>query len=320
MVKVAVAGGSGQVAREVIDALVAAGKHEITVLSRSKASPDGTVAPGVGWRVVDYSDTGALVSALRGTHTLLSFVQLLSDPGCQSQKNLIDACIAAGVKRFAPSEYGYGSVGSVNLPFWKGKEVVREYLKEVNEKEKVLEYTLFMPGLFLDYLATPYQTAKHIAPLDLIFDYQNCRQFMVEGHEDAIMTLTTAADTAAIVARAVDYGGEWPVNGGIRGNRVTFSQIVKLGEKVRGRPFTIDKVKLEDLQAGVLKTPWILARKHSVVSDEQAPEFSTAVPIGMMLTSVSGAWDVGDEFNRLFPDYQFTQMEPFLADVWEGKP
>lgn len=99
---------------------------------------------------------------------------------------------------------------------------------------KVLEYTLFMPGLFLDYLATPYQTAKHIAPLDLIFDYQNCRQFMVEGHEDAIMTLTTAADTAAIVARAVDYGGEWPVNGGIRGNRVTFSQIVKLGEKVRG--------------------------------------------------------------------------------------
>jgi hypothetical protein len=39
-------------------------------------------------------------------HTLLSFVQLLADPNNQSQKNLIDAAVAAGVKRFAPSEYG----------------------------------------------------------------------------------------------------------------------------------------------------------------------------------------------------------------------
>lgn len=62
--------------------------------------------PTVNWRVVNYNDQPGLVEALRGTHTLLSFLQLLSDPESKSQNNLIDAAIAAGVKRFAPSEYG----------------------------------------------------------------------------------------------------------------------------------------------------------------------------------------------------------------------
>ena len=56
---------------------------------------------------------------------------------------------------------------------------------------------------------------------------------VVDGH-DFIMTFTTAQDLAAVVAGAVDYDGEWPVIGGIRGNRVTVSQILKIGEKVRG--------------------------------------------------------------------------------------
>lgn len=64
------------------------------------------VLPGVHWRMVDYSDKADLVEALREIHTLLSFLQLLSDPESKSQKTLIDAAITAGVKRFAPSEYG----------------------------------------------------------------------------------------------------------------------------------------------------------------------------------------------------------------------
>jgi uncharacterized protein YbjT (DUF2867 family) len=64
------------------------------------------IAPEVKWQTVDYNDKGGLVEALKGVHTLLSFVQLLSDPDQKSQKSLIDAAISAGVKRFAPSEYG----------------------------------------------------------------------------------------------------------------------------------------------------------------------------------------------------------------------
>lgn len=58
---------------------------------------------------------------------------------------------------------------------------------------------------------------------------------VVDGH-DSIMALTMVQDLAVVVARAVDYEGEWPVIGGIRDNRVTASQILKIGEKVRGMP------------------------------------------------------------------------------------
>lgn len=68
-----------------------------------------------------------------------------------------------------------------------------------------------------------------------MFDFENRRAVVVDGH-DFFMTFTTAQDLAGIVAEAVDYDGEWPVVGGISGNRVTVSQILKVGERVRGMP------------------------------------------------------------------------------------
>jgi hypothetical protein len=100
---------------------------------------------------------------------------------------------------------------------------------------KVLEYTIFQPGMFLDYLAFPHQTSKYIEPLSTPFDYELCRAIAVASHEDAIMTLTSVADLAAIVTLAVGYEGAWPEVGGIRGNRVSFSEIIKLGERIRGK-------------------------------------------------------------------------------------
>jgi hypothetical protein len=55
---------------------------------------------------VNYDNKNELVEALQGVHTVLSFIQLMKDVNNQSQKNLIDAAIIAGVKRFAPSEWG----------------------------------------------------------------------------------------------------------------------------------------------------------------------------------------------------------------------
>ncbi|RYP31032.1 hypothetical protein DL767_005972 [Monosporascus sp. MG133] len=252
MVRVTVAGGTGQVSQEVIDALLASKKHHITILSRREAPTTTPPAPEIQWQIVDYNDKRCLTEALRGTHTLLSFVQILSDPDQTAQKNLIDAAIAAGVKR--------------------------------------------------------------------VFDFENRRAIVVDGHEDSIMTLTSVADVAAVVARAVDYEGRWPTTGGIRGNRVTFSQILEIGRRVRGWSFTVDKVKVEDLEAGNLKTSWGLEAVHRAVSEDQASALLKAVSIGVLLSSLKGAWDISDELNQLFPDYEFTRIEDFLAKTWEGKP
>ncbi|KAI1765052.1 NAD(P)-binding protein [Hypoxylon sp. FL1150] len=316
MVKIAIAGGSGQVSQEIIDALLVTKKHHVTILSR-KESPKTPIAPEIHWKAVDYDDEKSLAEALLGIHTLLSFVQVVSDPDQKSQKNLIKAAIAAGVKRFAPSEYG--SQGTVNMVWWRGKEKVREYLEEVNANEKVLEYTLFQPGLFLNYLAYPHKTAKHVEPLQSVFDFENNRAMVVEGHEEAIITLTAVSDIAAVVARAVEYEGTWPTTGGIRGSRATFSQILEVDQKVRGSPFTVDKVKIEDLEAGDLKTSWSLKAVHNSIFEGQASALLKEVPIGILLSSTKGAWDISDDFNQIFPDYKFTSIEDFLGKVWEGK-
>ena len=63
----------------------------------------GDSASGVTWRTVDYGDISQLAEALRGIHTVLSFMQVIET---KPQENLIDAAIAAGVKRFAPSQWG----------------------------------------------------------------------------------------------------------------------------------------------------------------------------------------------------------------------
>jgi hypothetical protein len=151
-----------------------------------------------------------------------------------------------------------------------------------------------------------------------MFDFQNRRAVVVDGH-DFIMTFTTAQDLAAVVASAVDYEGDWPVVGGIQGNRITVSQVLEIGERIRGRPFAIDTVKLEDLEAGELKTSWTLEARHASVAEDQAADMMKTVLIGILLSGVKGAWNVSDEFNQILPDYEFTKIEEFLAKVWEGK-
>jgi hypothetical protein len=57
---------------------------------------------------------------------------------------------------------------------------------------------------------------------------------VVEGGDESIITLTTVADFAQVVAKAVDYEGVWPVVGGMAGTRMMIGSLVALGEKVRG--------------------------------------------------------------------------------------
>jgi hypothetical protein len=71
--------------------------------------------------------------------------------------------------------------------------------------------------------------------MEIQFDFEHRRAIIVDGAEDA-MTFTTVQDLARVVAKAIEYEGEWPVVGGICGNTVSSAQVIALGEKVRGKP------------------------------------------------------------------------------------
>ncbi|KAF4984362.1 hypothetical protein FDECE_17111 [Fusarium decemcellulare] len=298
-----------------MDALVARDKHEILVLSRQIPS-DIEDRPGVTWEKADYNDKKSLKELLSGVEAVLSFVLAKHDSGNVAQKNLIDAAIEAGVKRFAPSEYV--SASFENLPFYQGKAEIRDYLQELNAGKKVLEYSLFQPGLFLNYLASPKQTAKHLTTFPFQIDFEHCRAIVVDG-DDPEVTLTTVQDLAGVIARAVEYEGEWPINGGISANQVRISNLLKLGQKIRGKPFVVEKVNAEDLENGDLKATWVPNFRHSSFSEEEAPAVSKMLTISFLLSFSKRQWVVSDDWNRLLPDYEFTKIENFLSSHWHAQ-
>lgn len=100
---------------------------------------------------------------------------------------------------------------------------------------QVLEYCLFQPGIFTNYLTFPYNSSKHVDLFEIPINFDQRRAIIVEGDEDHVITVTTAQDLAKVVALAVEYEGEWPLVGGIRGANITVSELIKLGEKIRGK-------------------------------------------------------------------------------------
>lgn len=103
----------------------------------------------------------------------------------------------------------------------------------------MLEYSLFQPGLFLNYFTHPFESAKHIHTFQTQVDFENRQAIVSENFENDRITLTTAQDLAAIVAKAIDYKDEWPVNGGVCGCDLTIAELVRLGEEIRGESISI---------------------------------------------------------------------------------
>ena len=90
--------------------------------------------------------------------------------------------------------------------------------------------------MFVNYFASPYLTSKHIHPFQNQFDFNNRRAIMLDGADDARISLITAQDFCAVIAKAVEYPGKWPVTGGIRGDELAVRQLIAVGEKIRTFP------------------------------------------------------------------------------------
>lgn len=312
MVKIAIA-GPGQLAREIIDGLLATGKHEIVILSRQDATPENAI-DGTTWVKVDYSDKQGLAQALQGVHTALSFL-VFGDTSIQ--ENLIDAAIEAGVKRFAPSEWAVSNVR--HLDWYAGKVQIREYLREKNKDKKVIEYSLFQPGWFLNYLGGNHQTSKHVKTANLLLTNHEQGHARFAGDLTSRVTYTAIQDIVNIVVKAIDYEGEWPEYGGINGNTLTLAEEIAIGEKLKGKPYTVELASVEDVKAGNLDDSWLPDAdwvNALPLPDDQKPGLARKLLSGVLLNLADGAAPVGDEWNRIFPDYKFTTVEEFLTGVY----
>jgi nucleoside-diphosphate-sugar epimerase len=87
----------------------------------------------------------------------------------------------------------------------------------------------------MDYLCHPYKTAKYITTTVVNVDFAKKHAIVVKGTLDDEITYTSVNDIANIVAKAIDFEGEWPVIGGISGDRISIRQLLKIGEELRGK-------------------------------------------------------------------------------------
>ncbi|KAF1829889.1 NAD(P)-binding protein [Decorospora gaudefroyi] len=321
MVKIAIAGGTGGVAQEIIDVLVATERHQILILTRREV-PTKTPETGIAWVKTTYSDVEKLVGILQDVEVVLSFISpyLDQEEATTVQKNLIDASIKAGVKRFAPSEWA--SAGLEHLSWYVYKGATRRYLEDINKEKPVLEYSLFQPGLFTNYLTRPYESAKHVKAIDIPFDFEKRRALLRDGGDDDCISFTTVQDLASVVARAIEFEGKWPVVGGMRGTTMSVGRMIDLGEEIRGGPFTVDKISTLGLENGTWTSSWLPKADHPSISvpPEQVERTSKIIVGGLLLAIREKAFETGGEWNALLPDYEFTNAEEFLKKAWMGKP
>ncbi|CAH0018928.1 unnamed protein product [Clonostachys rhizophaga] len=313
MVKVAIAGAAGELGREILDGIVERQKHEIIALVRR----DPSLLPplqGVTWTQTSYESESELVQLLKGVDTLLCVFAVHRDPGNATQKMLIDAAIKAGVRRYAPAEWATSMKLDAHLsltPWNAGKVEIRHYLQQLNKEKKV--------GILMDYLGHPHRISKYLTTMPMTVDIEKCRALVLSGSLTDKITFTAARDIGKVVARAIEYEGEWPLVGGVSGNQISFEDLIRVGERVRGTRFTIESLEQKDLEAGELKTDNFFRVPFPDIPEDQVESFSQLATISVMLGAKHGLWTVTDEWNEILPDHEFTQVEDFLREIWGSR-
>ncbi|GLA06490.1 hypothetical protein AnigIFM60653_007428 [Aspergillus niger] len=182
---VAIAGASGTLGPHVFQALVNAG-FRVSILTRS--NKPGAYASNINVFDVDFNSVESLTTALKGVDAVVSTV---GGAAVDNQTVLIDAAIAAGVKRFIPSEFGNVTTNPKveKFPVYSSVFKIRNYLQE-NAAAGKLSWTVLACGAFLDLvLNTP-----------TLLDFQNHTVTILDEGDNRISSTSLPAVGKAIAA------------------------------------------------------------------------------------------------------------------------
>ncbi|KAL5315881.1 hypothetical protein ACEPPN_016755 [Leptodophora sp. 'Broadleaf-Isolate-01'] len=145
---VAVVGAAGALGAPILKAIVDSGKFNVTVITRPAST--STFASSVNVVKADYTSVDSLTSALKGQDVVVSAVGM---EGLLGQSILIDAAIAAGVKRILPSEFGsdLSHPKTAVQPVFGYKIATRKHLEDKIAAGADITYTYVVNGGFLDW-------------------------------------------------------------------------------------------------------------------------------------------------------------------------
>lgn len=237
--KVLVIGAGGTVGTSAIKALL---EERFLVTGLTRQSSKTTLPAGVRHVKTDYSEA-SLLDAFKGQDAIVSTI---SPEGLPTQKLIIDAAIAAGVKVFLPSEYGVDtSIRSSPdvVPALGPKIETVDYLKSQQDK---ISWTVLITGSLFDWgLKIPSFGGWNIpARTVTIYDGGN------------IPYEATNLDQVGKAIAASLKNSELSKNQYVYVNSFTITQneVLKAVEKATGEKFTVSQSTAEELwQDGAAK-------------------------------------------------------------------
>ncbi|KAK4446799.1 isoflavone reductase [Podospora aff. communis PSN243] len=314
MAIVAVPGGTGNVGRSIVEALLASGKHQVKVLSR-KPNPILEAEIGAPILAVDYSNVDAITKVLEDNNidTVISGIAMHSIDG--SRPHELEMIRAADksktTKRMISSDWGtpvkeedIGAIPSI-IHKWDAQKALNE--------TKDLEWTVFHNGFFLDYWGLPGVKSHMInSPLVNWLDVaNNAAAIPGVGNTPALFTHTT--DVARFVVASLDLP-KWDRATFIYGDKVTWNEMVRYAEEAKGTKFTVTYDSVERMKKG-----------ETTELPGQIPLYKY-IPKGVMqdyaaifgLWFDSGAFDLKPEkfLNETFPEIKPMTAKEMLDKAW----
>ncbi|KAF5009987.1 hypothetical protein FDECE_3824 [Fusarium decemcellulare] len=240
---VAVAGGSGQLGRAIVDALLVDGRYEVLVLTRKThaVTKSDVNAPVIQ---VDYNDVDTLASILEAQQVQIVISSIVTLGGGAPELNLIQAAEKSSTtKRYVPSFWAHDYPDEFKEYFFaKPKYDAIEALDSTS-----LEYTAFRIGWFTDYYVAPH-VKSYVRPEGLFVDMEN-NAAAIPGSGTAPAVFTHSLDVARFVVAYLQRP-RWEKSAYILGDRLTWNEFVQIAEDVKGVKFKVTYDSESSLKAG----------------------------------------------------------------------
>ncbi|KAF9781446.1 hypothetical protein IL306_013442 [Fusarium sp. DS 682] len=312
MVTVAVAGGTGKVGRTIIEAIVAAGEHNVVILSREE---NDALRKEIRASIlaVDIHNTDALTQLFEkhNVHTVISTLGMNGPEPIET--DIIHAAEASqATRRFISSDWGVPHTEEHALQANSANNKLRaqDELRKTN-----LEWTSVHLGFFLDFWGSPKSAAKSNLHTPSTFVDIKYRAAAIPGSGDVPVTFTYSRDVARFVAALLNLE-KWEEATYIIGDKVTFNEMVKIAEEATGDKFTVTYDSVEKLERGELSE---LPGHEAMFARVPAPK-----AVMKKVMSAYGLWaesggfnlDESNALNNVFPDIKTISVRDFLEDAW----
>ncbi|KAL1797211.1 hypothetical protein ACET3X_003817 [Alternaria dauci] len=214
-------------------------EYQVTVLtypSQTLSLPPHVSASSVHHQKSDYTST-SLQSALTGQDLVIS---TMSGGDSEQQICIIDAAIAAGVKRFIPDEFSHDSMNNdiqARIPKWAGRAKVIAHLQTIQKVHSNFEWTAIATGYTLD---------THLISGNMGFDME-WHSATIHGTGTELFPASSLERLGQVVVRAIQHWNEVKNQYIYAAGMITSAnEVLRSAEKVTGRKFTVGNYDVEE--------------------------------------------------------------------------